>query len=88
MTAKAGWYALSSDDKVLSFLFKELGWGRVLSVKQPATVVVTVHIYYPARRFAQQNPELASAKMQFIAFCVQREACYCTKTTLLAYYEQ
>ena len=48
--------------------------------------VVTVRRYYPARRFAQQNPELASAKMLFIAFCVHREACYCSKTTLLAYY--
>ena len=27
-------------------------------------------------RDAKQNPELASAKMQFIAFCVHREACY------------
>ena len=30
-------------------------------------------------RDAKQNPELASAKMQFIAFCVHREACYCSQ---------
>ncbi|BFK26526.1 hypothetical protein F320042A7_20960 [Blautia producta] len=45
MTAKAGWYALSSDGKVLSLLFKELGLGRVLSVKQPATVQMGLRIF-------------------------------------------
>ena len=35
-------------------------------------------------RDAKQNPELASAKMQFIAFCVHREACYYTKNYTLS----
>ena len=35
-------------------------------------------------RDANQNPELASAKMQFIAFCVHREACYCSQNCAFA----